>query len=71
MTNRRIIYKPIPEGIQQLVRKHGGGREAVLEILSELAQMFSNREFRSKLAQASDAIDAQRLIVGWQTDAPH
>jgi len=42
-----------------------------LEILSELAQMFSDREFRSKLAQASDAIAAQRLIVGWQSDASH
>jgi NADH:ubiquinone oxidoreductase subunit F (NADH-binding)/NADH:ubiquinone oxidoreductase subunit E len=36
MTNRKIIYKPIPPGIEQLVRKHGGSREAVLEILKEL-----------------------------------
>ena len=38
-----------------------------LEILRELAQMFSDRELRSKLAQAADAIAAQRLIAGWQS----
>jgi NADH:ubiquinone oxidoreductase subunit F (NADH-binding)/NADH:ubiquinone oxidoreductase subunit E len=36
MTNRRIIFKPIPAGIEQLVREHGGSREAVLEILKDL-----------------------------------
>jgi PTS system nitrogen regulatory IIA component len=41
-----------------------------LEILSELAQIFSDREFRSQLAQASDAVAAQRLIVSWQSESP-
>ncbi len=41
-----------------------------LQILSELAQMFSDRELRRQLAAAPDAVSAQRLIVGWQTHAP-
>lgn len=36
MTNRNIIYKPIPPGIEQLVQKHGNSRADVLEILREL-----------------------------------
>jgi len=40
-----------------------------LQILSELAQMFSDREFRSKLAAAPDALSAQRLIAGWEASA--
>ena len=43
-----------------------------LEILSELAQMFSDRELRAQLAAAPDALAAQRLIAGWQAHAhPH
>jgi len=38
MTNRRIIYKPIPPWIEQLVRKHAGARQAVLEIIKDLNQ---------------------------------
>ena len=45
--------------------------DAHLQILSELAQMFSDREFRTQLAQAPDALAAQRLIVGWQAHAPN
>jgi PTS system nitrogen regulatory IIA component len=36
-----------------------------LEILGELAQMFSDREMRAKLATAPDSLDVQRLIAGW------
>ncbi len=36
MTNRRILYKPIPDAIQELVRQHGGDRSDVLEILRDL-----------------------------------
>ena len=36
MTNRKIIYKPIPDAIQELVRTHGGDRSDVLEILRDL-----------------------------------
>jgi len=41
-----------------------------LQILSELAQMFSDRELRRQLAVAPDAASAQRLIVGWQAHPP-
>ena len=36
MTNRTIIYKPIPAWIEQLVRIHAGSPTAVLEILMDL-----------------------------------
>ena len=38
MTNSRIIYKPVPNGIEKLVGKHGNSRQAVLEILTDLNQ---------------------------------
>jgi len=37
-----------------------------LEILSELAQMFSDREMRAALAAAPNALAAQRLIAAWR-----
>jgi len=40
-----------------------------LEILSELAQMFSDKLFRSQLSGALDATAAQRLIVEWRAHA--
>ena len=42
-----------------------------LEILSELAQLFSDRAVRADLAAAADALAAQRLIAAWQARAPH
>ena len=42
-----------------------------LQILSELAQMFSDRGFRAQLAAAPDATAAQRLIAAWQAHAPN
>ncbi len=45
--------------------------DAHLQILSELAQMFSDRDFRAQLAQVPDALAAQRLIVGWQAHTPN
>ena len=39
--------------------------DAHLEILSQLAEMFSDRELRTALAAAPDAPAAQRLIAGW------
>jgi PTS system nitrogen regulatory IIA component len=42
-----------------------------LQILSELAQLFSDREMRARLAQAPDAAAAQRLIVSWEAKAAH
>lgn len=40
-----------------------------LQILSELAQMFSDQPFRERLAGAATAEDAHRLISEWQPDA--
>lgn len=42
-----------------------------LQILSELAQMFSDREVRRQLAQAADAGEAQRIITQWDPRATH
>ena len=39
-----------------------------LQILSELAQMFSDRSFREQLLAAPDAAELHRLITQWQ---PH
>jgi len=41
-----------------------------LQILSELAQMFSEKEVRAQLAALPDARDVQRLISGWEPHAP-
>ncbi|HSD54515.1 MAG TPA: PTS IIA-like nitrogen regulatory protein PtsN [Burkholderiales bacterium] len=40
--------------------------EQHLEILSELAQMFSDRELRGRLATATDAGGLHELISAWQ-----
>jgi nitrogen PTS system EIIA component len=41
-----------------------------LQILSELAQMFSDKEMRAQLAALPDAHKAQRLISEWEPHAP-
>jgi PTS system nitrogen regulatory IIA component len=41
-----------------------------LQILSELAQMFSDKEMRAQLASLTDARDVQRLISEWEPNAP-
>ena len=42
--------------------------EQHLQILSELAQMFSDRDLREKLTQTKDAGDLHQLISSWQPD---
>ena len=37
-----------------------------LQILSSLAEMFSDRDLRAQLASAPDALAVQRLISNWQ-----
>src|SRR5437016_7455783 len=39
--------------------------EEHLQLLSELAQMFSEKSFRDRVAQASDASGIHQLFVGW------
>ena len=48
---------------EQATEKH-------LQILSELAQMFSDRVLRESMAAAPDAGAFHRLIDAWQPDAP-
>ena len=44
--------------------------EKHLQILSELAQMFSDRPLREAMMQAADAAALHQLITAWQPDAP-
>ena len=41
-----------------------------LQLLSELAQMFSDRAFRERLLNAPDALAAHALFAQWGSDAP-
>jgi PTS system nitrogen regulatory IIA component len=50
-----------------LVPEHA--TEKHLEILSELAQMFSDRTLRDAMAAAPDAAALHHLIASWQPDA--
>ena len=42
-----------------------------LQILSELAQLFSDREIRSQLAALADPAAVQKLIIEWEPHAPN
>jgi nitrogen PTS system EIIA component len=44
--------------------------EKHLQILSELAQMFSDKALRESMMQASDAAALHELVTAWQPDAP-
>jgi PTS system nitrogen regulatory IIA component len=44
--------------------------ERHLQLLSELAQMFSDRGFREQVATASDSGVVHQLFNDWQADAP-
>ena len=43
--------------------------DAHLQILSELAQMFSDRAFRERLLAAPTAADLHQMIIHWQAHA--
>jgi len=43
--------------------------EKHLQILSELAQMFSDKALRDEMAAAPDAAALHRLVTSWQPDA--
>ena len=43
--------------------------EKHLQILSELAQMFSDKALREAMAQAADAAALHQLVTAWQPDA--
>jgi PTS system nitrogen regulatory IIA component len=59
--------KPVNLVFALLVPEHA--TEKHLEILSELAQMFSDRAQREALAAAADAQSLHQLISAWQPDA--
>jgi PTS system nitrogen regulatory IIA component len=44
--------------------------EKHLQILSELAQMFSDKALREAMGKAPDAAALHQLITAWQPDAP-
>lgn len=60
--------KPVALVFALLVPEHA--TEKHLEILSELAQMFSDRALREAMAGAPDAQALHQLIAAWQPDAP-
>ena len=60
--------EPVNLVFAMLVPEHA--TEAHLEILSELAQMFSDANLREALATTQDIQAAHRLITEWSLDAP-
>ena len=59
---------PVSLVFAMLVPEHA--TEAHLELLSELAQMFSDAQLREALAQVRDPQAAYRLITEWSPYAP-
>ena len=59
---------PVSLVFAMLVPEHA--TEAHLELLSELAQMFSDASLREALARAVDAATAHRAITEWSPYAP-
>jgi PTS system nitrogen regulatory IIA component len=59
--------QPVRLAFALLVPEHA--TEKHLEILSELAQMFSDRALREALTGAADAAALHQLISAWQPDA--
>jgi PTS system nitrogen regulatory IIA component len=55
--------RPVNQVFVLLVPEHA--TEQHLELLSELAQMFSERAFRERLGAAPDAASAWDAIRGW------
>ena len=60
--------QPVNLVFAMLVPEHA--TEAHLELLSELAQMFSDAELRDALATTADIQAAHRLITEWSPYAP-
>ncbi len=58
--------KPVDQVFVLLVPDHA--TEEHLELLSELAQMFSEKTFRDQVATASDASDIHRVFSTWTTE---
>jgi len=61
--------KPVVMAFVLLVPEHANQRH--LDILSELAEMFSDRDMRAKLAEETDAQTVCTMISAWQPYAPN
>jgi PTS system nitrogen regulatory IIA component len=59
---------PVSLVFAMLVPEHA--TEAHLELLSELAQMFSDASLREQLATTADAASVHRIITEWSPYAP-
>jgi PTS system nitrogen regulatory IIA component len=59
---------PVVLAFALLVPEHATERH--LRILSELAQIFSDRGLRESMRAATDAANLHQLISTWQPDAP-
>ena len=57
--------QPVSLVFAMLVPEHAN--ETHLELLSELAQMFSDRSLREKIATASDAVALHKVFAEWQS----
>jgi PTS system nitrogen regulatory IIA component len=57
--------RPVAQVFVLLVPEHATDRH--LQILSELAQMFSERAFRERLAASATAEQAHSVIRDWQS----
>lgn len=55
--------QPVRLVLAMLVPEHA--TEQHLELLSDLAQMFSDRDLREQLLEARDADEAHRLLTQW------
>lgn len=60
--------EPVRLVFSMLVPEHAS--EQHLQILSQLAQMFSDAEFRTALLEAADAAEAHRLLTEWSAYGP-
>ena len=58
---------PVNLVFAMLVPEHA--TEAHLELLSELAQMFSDKALREAMSRAPDAASLYQLITAWEPDA--
>jgi PTS system nitrogen regulatory IIA component len=56
--------KPVGQIFVLLVPEHA--TEEHLQLLSELAEMFSERPFRDRLAAATDTVSLHRLFSTWE-----
>jgi len=60
--------KPVAQVFVLLVPEQA--TEAHLQLLSELAQMFSDKSFREQLAAATEAAEVHALFARWQLAGP-